>query len=576
MNMKKILAVPLVCAGLSMPAVTLGSPIEPGFDLFKTPGNGKTFVDLGPLGKIRLKGYPELIASEGLGNTDTIVERKQGIDPFEHPLIGAPSVGTVDIELVALSLKSIKPISIDVSKLPSVATHYVGGYVGDADLYVTVNALRDRPNVESVNSVLLPNLPQPDELDPSNGSMKIDHKGNPDGFSSQGDFISKLEVFADLIFVVAGKDISDEANWLASMPAPDTVNLSGEGHWTHERPANDMHNEDYPAGKFYVTKIKHVGPHQPKPADGCGPGKHWVDKCPAGTDKTSSTAVVGITFNSDGSPVGEMCEGGVTVGKLELSGPTVIERGDGTKSALTEPPAIPPAPPLDDHHIDTEMVSMVLTGANTLGPITIHAGVNQGLSQPSLGKIIELADDPLRAYSYFWVYHEIYTPWGILHNNDPVLMAAIIDRVPPLWIPYEYPLEDPIFLYNADETAIIACLLPSIIHVLPVTLDYFTATAGNGAVALEWATGTEKDNAGFKVWRGQPLGGQCSNDPNNYTNVQAITPLVASQGTEVSGATYTMTDSNVVSGNTYCYALEDRDFGGKSTFHLDDIVSAMP
>jgi hypothetical protein len=109
-----------------------------------------------------------------------------------------------------------------------------------------------------------------------------------------------------------------------------------------------------------------------------------------------------------------------------------------------------------------------------------------------------------------------------------------------------------------------------------VTLDSFTATASNGEVALEWATGIEKDNAGFFVWRGQSVNGQCSNDPKNYKDVQAITPLVNSKGTEVSGATYTMTDSNVVSGNTYCYALEDRDFAGKSTYHLDNIVSATP
>jgi hypothetical protein len=72
------------------------------------------------------------------------------------------------------------------------------------------------------------------------------------------------------------------------------------------------------------------------------------------------------------------------------------------------------------------------------------------------------------------------------------------------------------------------------------------------------------------------LDGTCSTDPNNYTDVQTISPLVASQGTEVSGATYTMTDNNVVSENTYCYALEDRDFGGNSTFHLNDIASATP
>ncbi len=98
----------------------------------------------------------------------------------------------------------------------------------------------------------------------------------------------------------------------------------------------------------------------------------------------------------------------------------------------------------------------------------------------------------------------------------------------------------------------------------------------DGSVKLKWKTDTEKDNAGFKVWRGQSLDGKCADNPDNYTTVRTITPLMASQGTEVSGATYKMTDSNVVSGNTYCYALEDIDYNGKSTFHMNDIVSATP
>jgi hypothetical protein len=353
MKMKKIVAVPLVCAGLSMSSVTLGSAIGSGFDLFETPDDGNTFIDFGPpVGQVPLEGNPELLAPEKLGDTDTIVERKQGIDPFDFP----NGEGTVDIEVVALSLKSIESFNVEFWGFPSGTT---------ADLYVTVNALG------------LPNLPQPDELEPSTGSMTIDHKGNPDGFPSQGDFTSNLEVFADLIFVVAGEDIGDEANWLAFMPAPDTVILDGKGHWAHEQPANDLHNDKYPAEEFYVTDIEHTGPHQPEPA-------------------------------------------------------------------------------------------------------------------------------------------------------------------------------------------------------LLVTLDYFTAKPKNGSVKLKWKTGTEKDNAGFVVWRGEPVNGQCSTDPNNYTNVQAITPLVNSQGTEVSGATYNVTDSNVVSGNTYCYVLEDVEYDGDKTFHLNDIVSATP
>ena len=108
---------------------------------------------------------------------------------------------------------------------------------------------------------------------------------------------------------------------------------------------------------------------------------------------------------------------------------------------------------------------------------------------------------------------------------------------------------------------------------LLVTLSSFTAETGVGTVTLNWVTDTEADNAGFFVWRGKPLNGQCSNDPNNYTDVQPISPLVDSEGSEVSGASYSYDDMEV-SGGTYCYALEDRDFSGKSTYHLNSIRSA--
>jgi hypothetical protein len=274
----------------------------------------------------------------------------------------------------------------------------------------------------------------------------------------------------------------------------------------------------------------------------CGPGEHWVDTCPAGTDEIPiSTAVVTIEI-----PCGGKSQ------TMVFKGPTKIERQAGVP-----------------HSITTEMVSMLLKDETET--ITIRAGVDEGVERATKGKITEVT--PTTADSYFDVFFEIDGPFGTWHNNKPHHMGAIIKEVPPLGEWHFPPTSNKTKLYNElDEE--VACLDSR--HALSVKLDSFTATAGNGAVALEWATGTEKDNAGFKVWRGQPLGGQCSNDPNNYKNVQAITPLVASQGTEVSGATYTMTDSNVVSGNTYCYALEDHDFGGKSTFHLDDIVSAKP
>jgi len=318
----------------------------------------------------------------------------------------------------------------------------------------------------------------------------------------------------------------------------------------------------------------------------CGPGDGWVIGCPSGFD----------TANSSGTFEVRVPDCGGNGQKMKLRGPTTIFRGpdeekeekDGTITIT----------------IPTEMVSLELSGDG----FTVRAGDGVGnlkndgplyspgsIKQPN-APTTDLASDPALADSFFNVFFEIETPDGfgidtpdgkmsfpMLYNKEPCHMESVIDRVPPLRNAVDQHEDaenmyacDKLLLYpSPNATVPVACLIHPR-HGLSVELDYFTATASNGAVALEWATGTEKDNAGFKVWRGQPLNGTCSNDPNNLSDVQPITPLVNSQATGVSGATYTMTDSNVVSGNTYCYALEDRDFGGKSTFHLDDIVSAMP
>jgi hypothetical protein len=268
--------------------------------------------------------------------------------------------------------------------------------------------------------------------------------------------------------------------------------------------------------------------------------------------------------------------------------------------------------PTGTKEVHTQIVSFNMTHLdkecdNTLSANAVRAGIAAPNRPRSIGEV-ESKGSPFPAESFFNMFVEVdvdFPPYDntidiTLFNKLPlVVQNGNLNNFPPFELPYDH--TDGIGVYDKAEPShrigwlVIAshgvgydCNSGSVSNFvehfdglsesgkLLVTLDSFTATAGNGEVALEWATGTEKDNAGFKVWRGQPLDGICSNDPSNYTNVQAITPLVNSKGTEVSGATYTMTDSNVVSGNTYCYALEDRDFAGKSTYHLDNIVSATP
>ena len=88
---------------LSWPTMVSATSISPGFDLFTTDPL-RTFVDL-PLGigLVPLQGKPI-----GSHNIDTIVERLQGISPFDPP----SDQGTIPIELVALSLVSVEPIDL--------------------------------------------------------------------------------------------------------------------------------------------------------------------------------------------------------------------------------------------------------------------------------------------------------------------------------------------------------------------------------------------------------------------------------------------------------------------------------
>jgi len=152
-----------------------------------------------------------------------------------------------------------------------------------------------------------------------------------------------------------------------------------------------------------LSVSQHVG------ASSCGPGAHWVDTCASGTDTIpSSVGTLKIDLNFDG--VADM-----TV-NLTNSGPTTVFRGPG-------------AP----HQIDTEMVSLQLIG----GGLTVNAGDGIGnllcdgpLCSP--GAIIEQGGNSALADSFFDVFFEILgTPVGRLHNNVPLHIEAVIDRVPP-------------------------------------------------------------------------------------------------------------------------------------------------
>jgi len=104
-----------------------------------------------------------------------------------------------------------------------------------------------------------------------------------------------------------------------------------------------------------------------------------------------------------------------------------------------------------------------------------------------------------------------------------------------------------------------------------VTLNDFTATPFQDDIRVHWETASEVDNAGFHLWRAIGEGWKTG----DYSQVIRITDqLISSKGAKVGGYPYSYVDSNVESGITYYYGLEDIDFNGQSTVHFDFIDEA--
>ena len=191
----------LMALVVSAPGRALAGPIAPGFDSFTTP-DGTAFIDLTGtglgLGIVDLLGNP--LPGEP-GGADTIVERLTGL--------GAGETGTIDIELVSLSLVSVDPVPLNIG-------------TGDSffDVFVTL-----------------------DDSTPSLGQMTIlTHNDAAGG----GTFESFFDVFVEITFigvstgfplVLFGQDI---------LGAPATPN-----EWIHTE------NDDF----FPVGVTRHTGPH---------------------------------------------------------------------------------------------------------------------------------------------------------------------------------------------------------------------------------------------------------------------------------------------------------------------------
>ncbi|NJO14856.1 MAG: hypothetical protein HC877_03645 [Thioploca sp.] len=113
---------------------------------------------------------------------------------------------------------------------------------------------------------------------------------------------------------------------------------------------------------------------------------------------------------------------------------------------------------------------------------------------------------------------------------------------------------------------------PTVCKASLATLAFFRAVPSPEKVLLKWQMLSEYENAGFYIWRGQPNGSQCTSHLIDYHDIVPI-DFEVSKSNGFSGITYFYQDHTVKPKTTYCYLLEDRDFGGNSTFHWDSIVS---
>lgn len=89
-----------------------------------------------------------------------------------------------------------------------------------------------------------------------------------------------------------------------------------------------------------------------------------------------------------------------------------------------------------------------------------------------------------------------------------------------------------------------------------VTLASFGAKSSRGSVTVNWATGTEIDNAGFNIYRATSADG---------ARTRLNSKLLAAKGDMASGASYSFSDASGY--GTYYYWLEDVSYTGKATLH---------
>ena len=165
------------------------------------------------------------------------------------------------------------------------------------------------------------------------------------------------------------------------------------------------------------------------PPVNCGPGPHWVDTCaglpaPPHADVYATSPVVKLDLNLDPN-----CD---TDSTTPVTGSVTVHRQDASDNSTNFP--LLPNPPTTDLHIDaidTEIVSMVLTG----GGFILRAGAGGAPALlPSKGLVVEKAGDNTKADSFFDVFFELDLGGGAgpkVYNQQPLRVTSVIGQVPP-------------------------------------------------------------------------------------------------------------------------------------------------
>jgi hypothetical protein len=211
------------CSGIAA-AQCAGNANPGGYDLLQTSNGTQDNLSSVGLGTVTFQGLA-LPSSIGAGTTDTIVCR---ITPLPNPI---PSGGaTLQIQIVALYLQNTGTVICNSS--------LCGSYYGKAvTVYATIN---------QTNGIIpLNQLPQPDYLTPSTGSMTV---YSNDTFNTNG-----TTVVADLIVVPPGSPVTATPIFTTPMPS-DTISATGSS-WTPTAPAGYPTPPSFPPGGFYVNSF---------------------------------------------------------------------------------------------------------------------------------------------------------------------------------------------------------------------------------------------------------------------------------------------------------------------------------